>query len=145
MKYYTALYLEHFPNVYIPKEATPINFAPHVTISVFDSEEELKNIELFVDIDIYVDLSVYALHGRNTQQIMLVCPVLVDPNFESLLNILPKDIRSKMFYHVTLGKLPMTDFNKENYKDYDLIIKSDSLIKVKSKKVIIEPFKPVLY
>ena len=145
MKYYTALYLEHFPDVCIPKEATPINFAPHVTISVFDNEKELKNIELFVDIDIYINLSVYALHGRNTQQIMLVCPVLVNSNFETLVNVLPKDIRGKMFYHVTLGKLPMTDYNKENYKDYDLIIESDSVIKVKSKKVIIEPFKPVIY
>lgn len=145
MKYYTALYLENFPEIDLPVVATPINFAPHVSISVFDSDKELSNIELFVDIDIDINLSIQALHGRNTQQIMLVCPVLLNPKFESLLEVLPKNSRDKMFYHVTVGKLPMTNFNKEKYKDYSVIVENDAIIKIKSKKLIIEQFKPVLY
>ena len=58
MKYYTALYLEHFPDVYIPKEATPINFAPHVTISVFDNEKELDPLA-------YIDLPINKYSGTN--------------------------------------------------------------------------------
>lgn len=127
----------------LPPEAKAIIFQPHITLSVFESDEELKGFDLKTEIDI--SLSTLALYGRTTNQIMVVCPVVMNDQFRAVTALLPSDVRGEMFYHVTIGAMPMLSLLTGLYPNLSMINKSDLTTKIKSARIVIEPFNPVSY
>ena len=143
MKYYSALYLEERPPVALPPEAKAIIFQPHITLSVFESDDEIKGFDLETEIEI--NLSTFALHGRSTNQIMAVCPVVMNESFRAVCRLVPPDMRGDIFYHVTCGAMPRLALLEALYPNLTLINKSDLTTVVKSTRLVIEPFNPVSY
>jgi hypothetical protein len=92
--------------------------------------------------EIAVAKSVHVLHGRHTQQIMFVCPVLTDPAL-----FLPEFIQPEQdrLYHVTIGSIELTDKNAELYPHLSVASESSKYSVLMSEKLVIEPFKPVSY
>ena len=127
----------------LPPEAKAISFAPHITLSVFESDEELKGFDLKTEIDI--NLSIFALHGRATDQIMVVCPVVMNDQFRAVTALLPSDVRGEMFYHVTVGAMPMNQMLAALYPNMSQISSSNLSVLIKSTRIVIEPFNPVSY
>ena len=127
----------------LPPEAKAISFAPHITLSVFESDEELKGFDLKTEIEI--NLSTFALHGRTTNQIMIVCPVVMNDNFRAVADLLPPDMRGEMFYHVTVGAMPMNQMLAALYPNMSQISSSNLSVLIKSTRIVIEPFNPVSY
>lgn len=143
MKYYSALYLQELPPVSLPTEAKPISFQPHITLSVFESDDEIKGFDLETEIE--VNLSTLALHGRTTNQIMVVCPVVIDTAFKAVTDLLPPDMRGGVFYHVTVGAMKKLSLLESLYPNLALIRESKLTTKVHSTRIVVEPFNPVSY
>ena len=143
MKYYSALYLTERPPVALPPEAKIISFQPHITLSVFESDKAYTSIEK--EILVSVGLSTYALHGRSTNQIMIVCPVVMNDQLRAVATLLPPDMRGEMIYHVTVGAMPMNDVLAHLYPNMSLVSSSSLTTVIKSNSLVIEQFNPVAY
>lgn len=141
MKLYAALYLKERPVVALPSGARAISHDPHVTLSVFESDGIQPPI-IDWDKKLVVSNSLYALHGRHTQQIMFVCPVITEPAL-----FLPDSIPAEQgrLYHVTVGSIELTDETAARYPNFSLVSKSDEYTLLQAKRLVIEPFKPVSY
>lgn len=141
MKLYAALYLKERPVVALPSEARAISHDPHVTLSVFESDKIQPQI-IDWDKELVISDSLYALHGRHTQQIMFVCPVITEPVL-----FLPEFIPPEQgrFYHVTVGSIELTEEMAVRYPHLSLVSKSDEYTTLKTERLVIESFKPVSY
>lgn len=127
----------------LPPEAKAIIFKPHITLSVFENDEELHGFDLETEIEI--NLSTYALHGRTTNKIMIVCPVVMNDNFRAVADLLPPDMRGDMLYHVTVGAMPMNQLLSALYENLEKVSNSNLSVLIKSTRIVIEPFNPVSY
>lgn len=141
LKLYTAIYLKERPLVALPFGVKAINHEPHVTLSVFESDEVRPQI-IDWDREFVVSDSLYALHGRHTQQIMFVCSVITEPSL-----FLPEFIPAEQgrIYHVTVGSIELTDETAGRYPHLSLVSKSEEYTTLTSDRLVIEPFKPVKY
>ena len=142
MKLYSAIYLSKEPPlVALPKGVKRIEFAPHVSLSVFESDVVNPQVSEYIR-EIEVSHAVYALHGLHTRQIMFVCPVITSPKL-----FVPSFITAEQgrFFHVTVGVLPMSEKTLAEYQNLTKIVNSDITSKLTSSKLVIEKFAPVKY
>lgn len=125
----------------LPEMVKRIEFAPHVSLSVFESDVvKPKTYEYIREIEL--SHAVYALHGLHTRQIMFVCPALTRPEL-----FVPSFIPAEhgRFFHVTVGVLPMSEKTLVEYPNLTKIVNSDVTSKINSTKLVIEVFAPVKY
>ena len=141
MKLYSAIYLKEPPLAALPKGVKRIEFAPHVSLSVFESDVVNPQVSEYIR-EIEVSHAVYALHGLHTRQIMFVCPVLTQPSL-----FVPSFIPTEhgRFFHVTVGVLPMSEKTLVEYPNLTKILDSDITSKIASTKLVLETFAPVKY
>ena len=141
MKMYSALYIKEQPLSALPKGVKRIEFAPHVSLSVFESDVVNPQVSEYIR-EIEVSHAVYALHGMHTRQIMFVCPVLTQPSL-----FVPPFIPVEhwRFFHVTVGVLPMSEKTLVEYPNLTKILDSDITSRIASTKLVIEEFAPVKY
>ena len=141
MKLYSAIYLKELPLAALPEGVKRIKFAPHVSLSVFESDVVEPSTSEYIR-GIEVSHAVYALHGLHTRQIMFVCPVLTSPEL-----FVPSFITVEhgRFFHVTVGVLPMSEKTLAEYPNLAKILDSDITSTLNSTKLVIEEFAPVKY
>lgn len=141
MKLYSALYIKEPPLAALPKGVKRIEFAPHVSLSVFESDVVEPSTSGYIR-EIEVSHAVYALHGLHTRQIMFVCPVLTQSSL-----FVPSFIQTEhgRFFHVTVGVLPMSEKTLAEYPNLAKILDSDITSAITSTKLVIEEFAPVKY
>ena len=141
MKLYSALYLKEPPLAALPEVVKRIEFAPHVSLSVFESDVVKPKVAEYA-IEIEVSHAVYALHGLHTQQIMFVCPVITQHSL-FVPEFIP--VEHGRFFHVTVGVLPMSEKTLVEYPNLAKILDSDITSTITSTKLVIEAFAPVKY
>lgn len=144
MKYYAAAKLQDVIPVALPREAKPITYIPHVSLSVFESELSHNSFDL-PQVQFEIGLTTIIRHSRTTGQILVVCPVITNRAFWEIANMVPADERGEPFYHVTVGTMSAHSLLKELFPCGKVINQTPLYVRVPVTQLLIEGYRPVTY
>lgn len=140
-KIYSAITISP-PKVILPNKVKPINYNSHVTMAIFTANKkpiisDVRGDSLWINPDLYI------LQGHHTKQTMIVCKVVIDSSFKTIISKFPVDESLfKRIYHVTVGTIPYD----EKLENLSLYCASDSaMIHSTVTGYKLEAFNPVSY